>query len=226
MASWCVCIARRSATLCRSTRFASWSSLQALCAPRSSVDRRQRSADSAPQHRSNLAPRGAPCASHSSKGRAAARPVRHSGGHKRAAGTARAPRACALRGAPECYTIAPTGMAWRSGPRAKAHATDVELGLRQNSEHLDALSEQVAMLKGLTAEIDEEVKAQNSFLETMGSGMGGAGSALSRTMAALDQMTTRGGARFGLLVAIAVVAFFALLRYGLMLGAAPVEGAP
>ena len=42
--------------------------------------------------------------------------------------------------------------------------------------------------------------------------MGGAGSALGRTMAALDQMTSRGGARFGLLVAAAVVAFFALLR--------------
>ena len=51
---------------------------------------------------------------------------------------------------------------------------DAELGLRENNEHLDALSEQVAMLKGLTMEIDEEVKSQNSFLETMGAGMGGA----------------------------------------------------
>ena len=36
--------------------------------------------------------------------------------------------------------------------REKAAASDVELGLRQNAEHLDALSEQVSMLKGLTAE--------------------------------------------------------------------------
>ena len=118
--------------------------------------------------------------------------------------------------------------------REKANQMDAELGLRENNEHLDALSEQVAMLKGLTMEsacararararqpratktsppaaVDEEVKSQNSFLETMGSGMGGAGSALGRTMAALEEMTSSGGGRFGFLVAVAVVAFFVLV---------------
>ena len=36
--------------------------------------------------------------------------------------------------------------------REKANQMDAELGLRENNEHLDALSEQVAMLKGLTME--------------------------------------------------------------------------
>lgn len=46
---------------------------------------------------------------------------------------------------------------------------------RQNNEHLDTLSEQVAMLKSLTMEIDAEVKDQNSFLENMGISFVGAG---------------------------------------------------
>ena len=94
--------------------------------------------------------------------------------------------------------------------REKAQHTDVELGTRENDAHLDALSEQVAMLKGLTAEIDGEVRSQNDFLEGMGSGMGGAGAALARTMAAFEAMSARGNARFGLLVAGVVVSAFAL----------------
>ena len=121
--------------------------------------------------------------------------------------------------------------------REKANQMDAELGLRENNEHLDALSEQVAMLKGLTMEsacararararqpratkasppaaVDEEVKSQNSFLETMGAGVGGAGSALARTMAALEHATSSGGSRFGLFVAVAVVCFFATVYWG------------
>lgn len=46
---------------------------------------------------------------------------------------------------------------------------------RQNNEHLDSLSEQVAMLKNLTMDIDAEVKDQNTFLENMGISFAGAG---------------------------------------------------
>ena len=113
--------------------------------------------------------------------------------------------------------------------REKAQHTDVELGTRENNAHLDALSEQVAMLKGLTADIDGEVRSQNDFLEGMGSGMGGAGHALSRTMAAFESMSARGNARFGMLVAGAVVGLFVLAWWGLTrVGAAPppTRGAP
>lgn len=121
--------------------------------------------------------------------------------------------------------------------REKAQNTDMELGTRENNEHLSDLSEQVAMLKGLTMEsaspassfaflpffsfffrvlrsslacvvVDEEVRSQNSFLETMGSGMSGAGDALVRTMNALEEMSSKGGARFGLMVAGAIVGLF------------------
>ena len=49
------------------------------------------------------------------------------------------------------------GMSYRGGnqtARDKANASDVELGLRENSAHLDALSDKVSLLKGLTQEIE------------------------------------------------------------------------
>lgn len=92
--------------------------------------------------------------------------------------------------------------------REKAQHTDIELGTRENNDNLDALSEQVAMLKGLTQEIDGEVRSQNAYLEGMGGVMGGAGEALEKTMAALETMTGRGNAKFGLFVAAAVVGLF------------------
>merc|ERR1740121_2766065 len=100
-------------------------------------------------------------------------------------------------------------MAYRGATaREKAHAMDVEAGLRENDARLSALSDQVSLLKGLATEIDGEVQSQNSFLDTMGGSLAGAGGALERTMAALEQMTARGGARFGLMVAAAVVLLF------------------
>ena len=81
------------------------------------------------------------------------------------------------------------GMSYRGGnqtARDKANASDVELGLRENSAHLDALSDKVSLLKGLTQEIEGEVAGQNRFLDTMGGGLGNAGSALDSTMAALE----------------------------------------
>ena len=52
------------------------------------------------------------------------------------------------------------GMSYRGNgqtARDKANASDVELGLRENSAHLDALSDKVSLLKGLTQEIEGEV---------------------------------------------------------------------
>ena len=89
---------------------------------------------------------------------------------------------------------------------------DMELGLRQNDEKLGALSDQVALLKGLTGEIETEVASQNRFLDMMGGSLGGAGGALEQTMAALEQMSARGGARFGLVVALLVVVLLAAGR--------------
>lgn len=74
--------------------------------------------------------------------------------------------------------------------RDKARATQNDLLERQNSEQLDSLSEQarpilvpslhgdvvqVAMLKNLTMEIDQDVTEQNSFLESMSVRFAGAG---------------------------------------------------
>ena len=55
----------------------------------------------------------------------------------------------------------------------------------------------------------------------MGGSLAGAGGALERTMAALEQMTARGGARFGLMVAAAVVLLFFATRYAVKLANAP-----
>jgi hypothetical protein len=61
------------------------------------------------------------------------------------------------------------------------------------------------MLKGLTLDIDAEVKSQNSFLEKMGDGFSSVGDVLASTMKSLDAMTQRGTAKFGLFVATSVV---------------------
>ena len=111
------------------------------------------------------------------------------------------------------------GMSYRGNgqtSRDKANASDVELGLRENSAHLDALSDKVSLLKGLTQEIEGEVAGQNRFLDTMGGGLGNAGSALDSTMAALERMSSQGGARFGLCVAGAVVVIVFCLRYAVL----------
>ena len=76
--------------------------------------------------------------------------------------------------------------------------------------------DKVSLLKGLTQEIEGEVAGQNRFLDTMGGGLGNAGSALDSTMAALERMSSQGGARFGLCVAGAVVVFFFCLRYAVL----------
>mmetsp|Transcript_38732 Transcript_38732/g.124164 ORF Transcript_38732/g.124164 Transcript_38732/m.124164 type:complete len:109 (+) Transcript_38732:156-482(+) len=84
---------------------------------------------------------------------------------------------------------------------------------KHNDEQLDALSEQVAMLKNLTKEIDTEVKDQNSFLDKMEAGFHGAGEALGRTMRELDAMGRRGGTRLALFLIVAIVAAFLLVYW-------------
>mmetsp|Transcript_24288 Transcript_24288/g.75909 ORF Transcript_24288/g.75909 Transcript_24288/m.75909 type:complete len:128 (+) Transcript_24288:24-407(+) len=102
--------------------------------------------------------------------------------------------------------------AWFGGSaREKARTTEQDLMERQNDEHLDALSEQVAMLKNLTMEIDGEVKEQNTFLDQMGLGFAGAGEALSGTMQALDAMSKRAGGKFALFITLTIVGVFLLV---------------
>ena len=55
----------------------------------------------------------------------------------------------------------------------------------------------------------------------MGGSLAGAGGALEKTMGALAEMSARGGARFGLLVAAAVVLLFFALRYAVKAAHAP-----
>ncbi|KAJ8604016.1 hypothetical protein CTAYLR_003371 [Chrysophaeum taylorii] len=100
---------------------------------------------------------------------------------------------------------------WFGGSTTKARATQSDLLELQNNEQLDALSEQVSMLKSLTMEIDTEVREQNTFLENMGATFSGAGEALGKTMTALDAMAKRSGAKFAVAILAIIVLLFLLV---------------
>jgi blocked-early-in-transport protein 1 len=66
---------------------------------------------------------------------------------------------------------------------------------QQNNEYIDELSEQVARLKGLTIDIGNEVKEQNSFLDGMGDGFQNVGDMLSNSLGRIGTMLESGGTK-------------------------------
>ena len=66
---------------------------------------------------------------------------------------------------------------------------------QQNNERINELSEQVARLKGLTIEIGNEVREQNSLLDNMGDTFGNVGDLLQGTMRRIGHLLDSGGAK-------------------------------
>lgn len=76
-------------------------------------------------------------------------------------------------------------------------ASDANAGIleQQNNERINLLSDQVAALKGLTIDIGNEVREQNSLLDSMGDGFQNTRDMLAGSLRRIGTMLESGGAK-------------------------------
>ena len=86
---------------------------------------------------------------------------------------------------------------------------------QQNNDKIAELSEQVARLKGLTVDIGNEVREQNSLLDTMGDSFSGVGDMLAGSLRRIGTMLERGGAKH-MCYMIGFVVFVMVFLYWVM----------
>mmetsp|Transcript_43923 Transcript_43923/g.133793 ORF Transcript_43923/g.133793 Transcript_43923/m.133793 type:complete len:152 (+) Transcript_43923:209-664(+) len=86
---------------------------------------------------------------------------------------------------------------------------------QQNNDRISELSEHVARLKGLTVEIGNEVKEQNSLLDNMGDNFGNVGDMLAGSLKRIGTMLERGGAKH-MCYMIGFVVFVMVFLYWIM----------
>ncbi len=86
---------------------------------------------------------------------------------------------------------------------------------QQNNERIDELSQQVARLKGLTIDIGNEVREQNSLLDNMGDGFESTRDMLSGSLRRIGTMLESGGAKH-MCYMVAFVVFVMVFLYWLM----------
>jgi len=82
----------------------------------------------------------------------------------------------------------------------------------QNNDRINQLSDQVALLKGLTIDIGNEVREQNSLLDQMGDGFASTGDLLAGSLRKIGTMLESGGAKHmcymvGFIVAVMVLLY-------------------
>merc|ERR1712038_1007150 len=99
--------------------------------------------------------------------------------------------------------------------RGGLSAADMNSGImeQQNNERISELSEQVAMLKGLTIDIGNEVREQNAYLDQMGDGFSNVGDLLSGSLKKIGTMLQSGGAKHMCYMVGFVVAVMVLLYW-------------
>ncbi|KAL7529111.1 hypothetical protein ACHAXR_002798 [Thalassiosira sp. AJA248-18] len=83
----------------------------------------------------------------------------------------------------------------RSGRGMSSHEANANIMEQQNNDRITELSDQVARLKGLTIDIGNEVREQNSLLDNMGDGFSNVGDMLTGSLARMGVMLERGGAK-------------------------------
>eukprot|EP00815_Leptocylindrus_aporus_P012374 CAMPEP_0116064460 /NCGR_PEP_ID=MMETSP0322-20121206/9118_1 /TAXON_ID=163516 /ORGANISM="Leptocylindrus danicus var. apora, Strain B651" /LENGTH=125 /DNA_ID=CAMNT_0003550463 /DNA_START=236 /DNA_END=610 /DNA_ORIENTATION=+ len=99
-----------------------------------------------------------------------------------------------------------------SGTYRKNGDTNSNIMEQQNNERISELSEQVARLKGLTIDIGNEVREQNSLLDNMGDNFGNVGDLLQGTMRRIGTLLDRGGGRH-MLILVGFVVFVMVFLY-------------
>mmetsp|Transcript_14102 Transcript_14102/g.18470 ORF Transcript_14102/g.18470 Transcript_14102/m.18470 type:complete len:132 (+) Transcript_14102:235-630(+) len=102
-----------------------------------------------------------------------------------------------------------------SGTYRKNGDTNSNIMEQQNNERISELSEQVARLKGLTIDIGNEVREQNSLLDNMGDNFGNVGDLLQGTMRRIGTLLDRGGGRH-MLILVGFVVFVMVFLYWVM----------
>jgi blocked-early-in-transport protein 1 len=93
--------------------------------------------------------------------------------------------------------------------------TNANIMEQQNNERIYELSEQVARLKGLTIDIGNEVREQNSLLDTMGDGFQNTKDMLSGSLQRIGTMLQSGGAKH-MLYMVGFVVFVVIFLYWMM----------
>mmetsp|Transcript_25609 Transcript_25609/g.46236 ORF Transcript_25609/g.46236 Transcript_25609/m.46236 type:complete len:147 (-) Transcript_25609:110-550(-) len=96
-----------------------------------------------------------------------------------------------------------------------ARDTNANIMEQQNNDRISELSDQVSRLKGLTIDIGNEVREQNSLLDDMGEGFSSTGDLLAGSLRRIGTMLeTRGGKHMCYMVAFVV--FVMVFLYWLM----------
>jgi len=86
---------------------------------------------------------------------------------------------------------------------------------QQNNERIYELSQQVSRLKGLTLDIGNEVREQNSLLDNMGDGFANAGDMLQGSLRRIGNMLESGGMKH-MCYMVAFVVFVVVFLYWVM----------
>mmetsp|Transcript_22980 Transcript_22980/g.32097 ORF Transcript_22980/g.32097 Transcript_22980/m.32097 type:complete len:158 (+) Transcript_22980:304-777(+) len=101
-----------------------------------------------------------------------------------------------------------------SGGRG-ARDTNTNIMEQQNNDRINELSDQVARLKGLTIDIGNEVREQNSLLENMENSFGNVGDLLAGSLRRIGTMLESGGAKH-MCYMVAFVVFVMVFLYWVM----------
>jgi len=93
--------------------------------------------------------------------------------------------------------------------------TNANILEQQNNERISALGEQVSRLKGLTIDIGNEVRQQNTFLDSMGDGFESTRDLLQGSLLRIGTMLESGGSKH-MCYMVAFVVFVVLFLYWMM----------
>ena len=93
--------------------------------------------------------------------------------------------------------------------------TNANILEQQNNERISALGEQVSRLKGLTIDIGNEVRQQNTFLDSMGDGFESTRDLLKGSLLRIGTMLESGGSKH-MCYMVAFVVFVVLFLYWMM----------
>ena len=101
------------------------------------------------------------------------------------------------------------------GGGMSSHDANANIMEQQNNDRINELSDQVARLKGLTIDIGNEVREQNSLLDNMGDGFSNVGDMLTGSLSRMGSMLERGGAKH-MCYLVAFVVFVMVFLYWLV----------
>ena len=93
--------------------------------------------------------------------------------------------------------------------------TNANILEQQNNERIFELSEQVSRLKGLTIDIGNEVREQNSLLDQMGDGFSNVGDMIQGSLRRIGSMLESGGSKH-MCYMVGFVVFVVVFLYWMM----------